>query len=184
MNTEQNESPFGPVIYAYTRAQAVADGVQVEVTKTAKEAGISFPVFLTRTVFDAYVAVPEGVIFPHEIVRSRHHRPERALARRIRSATARAALVSARAPRYRSRRGPGRRTAGALVARCASPGRSTTSARPEKTGFDDAGSNAFQGAIPRRAGAATAGPVPDLCGAAASERPAYGAFADFAACLR
>ena len=61
MNTEQNESPFGPVIYAYTRAQAVADGVQVDVTKTAKEAGISFPVFLTRTVFDAYVAVPEGV---------------------------------------------------------------------------------------------------------------------------
>jgi len=61
MNTEQNESPFGPVIYAYTRAQAVADGVQVDVTKTAKEAGISFPVFLTRTVYDAYVAVPEGV---------------------------------------------------------------------------------------------------------------------------
>jgi hypothetical protein len=61
MNTENQESPFGPVIYAYTRKQAVADGVQVEVTKTAKEAGISFPVFLTRTVFDAYVAVPEGV---------------------------------------------------------------------------------------------------------------------------
>ena len=52
---------FGGVIYAYTRSQAVADGVQVEVTKTAQEAGISFPVFLTRTVFDAYVAVPDGV---------------------------------------------------------------------------------------------------------------------------
>ena len=49
------------IVYAYTRAQAVADGVQVEVTKTAQEAGIKFPVFLTRTVFDAYVAVPEGV---------------------------------------------------------------------------------------------------------------------------
>lgn len=56
-----NESPFGEVIYAYTRAQAVADGVQVEVTKIAQEAGIQFPVFLTRTVFDNYVAVPEGV---------------------------------------------------------------------------------------------------------------------------
>jgi len=44
MNT--NESPFGEVIYSYTRAQAVADGVQVEVTKTAQEAGIKFPVFL------------------------------------------------------------------------------------------------------------------------------------------
>ena len=59
MNT--NDSPFGPVIYSYTRAQAVADGVQVEVTKTAQEAGIKFPVFLTRTVFDSFVAVPEGV---------------------------------------------------------------------------------------------------------------------------
>ena len=52
---------FGPVIYSYTRKQAVADGVQVDVTKNAKEAGISFPVFLTRPVFDAYVAVPDGV---------------------------------------------------------------------------------------------------------------------------
>ena len=65
MNTENNNgqsgTDFGEVIYAYSRAQAVADGVQVEVTKTAQEAGIKFPVFLTRTVFDKYVAVPEGV---------------------------------------------------------------------------------------------------------------------------
>ena len=61
MNTNNNESPFGEVIYSYTRAQAVADGVQVEVTKTAQEAGIKFPVFLTRTVFDSFVTVPEGV---------------------------------------------------------------------------------------------------------------------------
>lgn len=57
----KNESPFGEVIYTYTRGQAVADGVQVEVTKTAQEAGIKYPVFLTRTVFDTYVAVPDGV---------------------------------------------------------------------------------------------------------------------------
>ena len=61
MNTENQDSPFGPVIYAYTRAQAVADGVQVEVTKTAQEAGIKFPLFLTRAVFDKYVAVPPDV---------------------------------------------------------------------------------------------------------------------------
>jgi hypothetical protein len=58
---ENDESVFGKVIYSYTRAQAVADGVQVEVTSVAREAGIRFPVFLTRTVFDAYVAVPPGV---------------------------------------------------------------------------------------------------------------------------
>ena len=63
MNTHTNENadPFGPVIYSYTRAQAVADGFQIEVTKTAQEAGIRFPVFLTRTVYDAYVTVPPGV---------------------------------------------------------------------------------------------------------------------------
>jgi hypothetical protein len=52
---------FGPVVYSYTRAQAVADGVQVEVTKVAQEAGIKHPMFLTRAVFDAYVAVPPDV---------------------------------------------------------------------------------------------------------------------------
>jgi len=59
MKTNQNESPFGEIIY--TRAQAVADGVQVDVTKTAQEAGIKFPMFLTRAVFDNYVAVPPDV---------------------------------------------------------------------------------------------------------------------------
>ena len=65
MSTDHNQphdaDPFGPVIYSDTRAQAVADGVQVEVTKTAAEAGIKFPVFITRIVFDTYVAVPPGV---------------------------------------------------------------------------------------------------------------------------
>src|SRR6185369_11509989 len=58
---DQNTEPFGPVIYSYTRAQAVADGFQVEVSKTAREAGISLPVFLTRSVFDSFVAVPPDV---------------------------------------------------------------------------------------------------------------------------
>lgn len=61
MNNDKNDSPFGKIIYSYTRKQALADGVQVDVSATAKEAGIKFPVFLTRAVFDAYVAVPPGV---------------------------------------------------------------------------------------------------------------------------
>jgi hypothetical protein len=52
---------FGEVVYSYTRSQAVADGIQVEVTRTAQEAGIHFPVFLTRSVYDAYVTVPPDV---------------------------------------------------------------------------------------------------------------------------
>jgi hypothetical protein len=61
MKTHDNESPFGEIIYTYSRAQAVADGVQVEVSKVAAEAGIRFPVFLTRTVYDSFVTVPPGV---------------------------------------------------------------------------------------------------------------------------
>ena len=56
-----NDETFGPVIYAYTRSQAIADGFQVEVSNVAREAGITYPVFLTRTVYDNYVIVPPGV---------------------------------------------------------------------------------------------------------------------------
>ena len=61
MNSDQDKSPFGKIIFAYTRKQALADGIQVDVSETAREAGIKFPIFLTRTVYNAYVAVPPGV---------------------------------------------------------------------------------------------------------------------------
>jgi hypothetical protein len=49
------------VIDVYSRAQAIADGVQLEANpETREEAGIKFPVFLTRSVYDRYVKVPEG----------------------------------------------------------------------------------------------------------------------------
>ena len=49
------------IIYAYTRAQAIEDGVLIDVSSVAKEAGIKFPVALTSTVWGEYVEVPEGV---------------------------------------------------------------------------------------------------------------------------
>jgi len=52
---------FGEVISSYSRAQAIEDGVLVDVSATAKEAGIKFPVALTSTVWGQYVEVPEGV---------------------------------------------------------------------------------------------------------------------------
>jgi hypothetical protein len=61
MKTNNDKSPFGEIVYAYTRAQAIADGVQVDVSSVASEAGIRFPVFITRTAFDAYVTVPPDV---------------------------------------------------------------------------------------------------------------------------
>jgi len=65
-NQSQNSNPtegqsgldFDRVVHAYTRSQAIADGFQIEVTKTAAEAGISIPVFITRGVYDQCVAVP------------------------------------------------------------------------------------------------------------------------------
>ena len=54
------------VIYSYTRSQAIADGVQVDATKVATEAGITVPVFLTRSVYDQYVTVPPGVTGQNE----------------------------------------------------------------------------------------------------------------------
>ena len=48
---EPAEDPvFGPVIYAYTRAQAIADGVLVDVSETAKEAGFKLPVAITEAL--------------------------------------------------------------------------------------------------------------------------------------
>ena len=55
------DSPFGKIIYTYSRKQAIADGFQIDVTESARQAGIKFPVFLTRAVYDSYVAIPPGV---------------------------------------------------------------------------------------------------------------------------
>ena len=49
------------VIHTYTREQAIADGVLIDVTVTAKEAGFRIPVAVTSAVWAEYVAVPTGV---------------------------------------------------------------------------------------------------------------------------
>ena len=41
-----------PVIHTYTRAEALADGVLVDVTPTAKEAGFKVPTAVTAAVFN------------------------------------------------------------------------------------------------------------------------------------
>ena len=50
---------FDEVIYAYTREQAIADGVLIDVSKMAKEAGIRFPVAVTSAVWHEYVVPDE-----------------------------------------------------------------------------------------------------------------------------
>lgn len=48
------------VIHAYTRAQAIADGVLADVSVTAREAGFRWPVALTAAAWAEAVAWDEG----------------------------------------------------------------------------------------------------------------------------
>ncbi len=58
-----NSSPLEswPVVYTYTRKQALADETQFDVSGTAKELGFTMPVFITCGVKDSCVSVPDGV---------------------------------------------------------------------------------------------------------------------------
>jgi hypothetical protein len=58
-----------PLIFAYTRAEALADGVQVDVSKLAAEAGFKLPVFLTQGVHAEYVRLRDGLTGQDEIGR-------------------------------------------------------------------------------------------------------------------
>lgn len=42
---------FGPIIHRYTRGQALADGVLVDVTEMAHEAGLRWPTAVTQAVW-------------------------------------------------------------------------------------------------------------------------------------
>jgi Family of unknown function (DUF6573) len=59
--TMENSNPFAdvPVIYSYSRAQAIEDGVLIDVTETAKEAGFKYPVAITVGVMTEVVGTPE-----------------------------------------------------------------------------------------------------------------------------
>jgi hypothetical protein len=47
------------LIAVYTRAQAIEDGVLVDVSKAAREAGIRYPTVVTASVWAKYVQVPD-----------------------------------------------------------------------------------------------------------------------------
>jgi len=58
---ERQDEVFGPIISAYTRAQALEDGLQIDVSETAAEAGVKWPTYLTAGVWARCVEVPTGV---------------------------------------------------------------------------------------------------------------------------
>ena len=53
---------FGEVIYSYTRKQALEDGVLVDVSELAKEAGFRYPVAVTARVWHEWITPPEQAI--------------------------------------------------------------------------------------------------------------------------
>ena len=54
------------LIYGYSRAQAIADGVLVDVTKLAREAGFRYPVAMTAAAWKTCVEVPPGIFCQDE----------------------------------------------------------------------------------------------------------------------
>lgn len=64
MKTEkQNESLFGSetLTYCYTRKMAIEDGILIDITKMAKEAGFKFPVAVTVALYDGFLTPPEDL---------------------------------------------------------------------------------------------------------------------------
>jgi hypothetical protein len=51
-----------PVISAYTRKQAIEDGIQREITDIAKEEGFKYRTFITQNCWMKAIQVPEGVV--------------------------------------------------------------------------------------------------------------------------
>ena len=56
------EDLFGEVIYSYTRKQAIEDGVLIDVSEMAREAGIKYPVAVTSAVYYEYIVPGERLI--------------------------------------------------------------------------------------------------------------------------
>ena len=49
------------ILHTYSRREAIDDGVLIDVTDTAKEAGFRIPVAVTAALWAEYVTVPDGV---------------------------------------------------------------------------------------------------------------------------
>lgn len=54
------------IIYAYTRKQAIEDGVLIDVSKMAQEAGIKYPVAITSGVYADVCNIPKSKSYQDE----------------------------------------------------------------------------------------------------------------------
>ena len=70
-----DKNPFedAPVIFSYTRAQAIEDGVLVDLTEWARETGFRIPVACTAAVWHGYIVPPAGTDKLGQSERGRAH---------------------------------------------------------------------------------------------------------------
>lgn len=59
MNNDNWTDLFGEPIYSYTRKQALEDGVLIDVSSMAREAGINYPVAVTSELYHGYIEPTE-----------------------------------------------------------------------------------------------------------------------------
>ena len=71
----ENGNPFddAPVIHRYTRAEAIADGVLVDISEWAKESGFKFPVACTSALWDQCIVPPPRTVELGQSERGRVH---------------------------------------------------------------------------------------------------------------
>ncbi len=53
---------FGEVIFSYTRTMVIADGVLVDISEHAKEAGFTVPVAVTEKLYNDYLVPGEVLV--------------------------------------------------------------------------------------------------------------------------
>lgn len=70
---DQNPFEDAPVIYRYTRKQAIDDGVLVDLSSWAAETGFRIPVACTQAVWTEHIEPPEGTLDHGQSVRGRAH---------------------------------------------------------------------------------------------------------------
>ncbi|GFK92803.1 hypothetical protein NNJEOMEG_00630 [Fundidesulfovibrio magnetotacticus] len=61
------------IIYSYTRAQALDDGVLVDISAAAREYGFKLPTAVTDNLFHGHVVPPEGLEGEGQSVEGRLH---------------------------------------------------------------------------------------------------------------
>ncbi|WP_029459561.1 DUF6573 family protein [Solidesulfovibrio alcoholivorans] len=67
------DKAFGNLIYSYTRAQAIEDGVLVDVTEQAKATGFKLPTVVTDNLYHHYIEPPAGLAGEGQSVTGRLH---------------------------------------------------------------------------------------------------------------